>query len=532
MSGQTLSTMLMDAASRFTSRTALVTSGEHITYGELFDRTLRLSAYLVETGLRPGDRVVICLPKGAELSVSIFAALLAGASYVPIDYTMPAARGALILNDAGPSHLITTRQLAGALLLGEARGPAREEVVVSLRAAPSSREGRGVSWSEALTSPPLRAAVPVEEQSVAYVLYTSGSTGRPKGVMQSHRGAVAFVEWTARHLGLRPEDVLSQHASPSFDLTIFDFFAPTLVGAALVPVPEWLFGQVGKTCRFIVRNGITVWYSVPSVLLRPTEGEPLRTLVGSALRHVILAGEVIPKPGLKQLAAWLPAGCSVSNWFGPTETNVCTFHDIGPEDLATDGPVPIGMPCPYAEIRLEGPDGPSSEEGELLVCSPTVMEGYRGLDELSEQRFVREADGRTFYRTGDMVRLESGRLDFLGRRDRLVKIRGYRIQLEELEQALREHPAVTEVAVVTFQEEGQEQLGAAIALREPSEALVDEVRRHCAERLPSYMVPSRLLRLEALPRNSRGKVDVQEVLRRVSQRPEPAGAPVPQRVIV
>ncbi|ATB39247.1 peptide synthase [Cystobacter fuscus] len=524
MSEQTLSTILMGAASRFTSRTALVTSGGRLTYGELFDRALRLSAYLVETGLRPGDRVVICLPKGAELSVSIFGALLAGGSYVPIDYTMPAARASLILGDAGPSHLITTRQIAAALLQDEARGLAepaaggstRQEVVLSLRAAPSSKEGRGLPWSEVMTCAPLSAAVPVDEMSVAYVLYTSGSTGRPKGVMQSHRSAVAFVEWTARHLGLRPEDVLSQHASPSFDLTIFDFFASALAGATLVPVPEWLFGQVGKTCRFIIKNGITVWYSVPSVLLRPDEGAPLRELERSALRHVILAGEVIPKPGLKELAAHLPQGCSLSNWFGPTETNVCTFHDIGPEDLATDGPVPIGIPCPYAEIRLEGPEGPSNEEGELLVCSPTVMEGYRGLDELTEQRFVREADGRKFYRTGDIVRVESGRLSFLGRRDRLVKIRGYRIQLEELEQALREHPAVTEAAVVTFQDEGRDQLGAAIALREPSEELVGEVRRHCAERLPPYMVPSRLLRLDALPRNSRGKVDVQEVSRLVS----------------
>ncbi|WNG35601.1 amino acid adenylation domain-containing protein [Archangium violaceum] len=524
MSEQTLSTILMGAASRFTSRTALVTSAGQLTYGELFDRALRLSAYLVETGLRPGDRVVICLPKGAELSVSIFGVLLAGGSYVPIDYTMPAARGVLILRDAEPSHLITTRQIAAALFQGEARGlveptaggSAKQEVVVALRAAPSSKEGAGISWGEALSSAPLSAAVPVDALSIAYVLYTSGSTGRPKGVMQSHRSAVAFVEWTARHLGLRPEDVLSQHASPSFDLTIFDFFASALAGATLVPVPEWLFGQVAKTCRFIVKNGITVWYSVPSVLLRPDEGAPLRQLEASALRHVILAGEVIPKPGLKELAAHLPEGCSISNWFGPTETNVCTFHDIGPEDLASDGPVPIGVPCPYAEIRLEGPDGPSTEEGELLVCSPTVMEGYRGLDELSAQRFVHEPDGRKFYRTGDIVRVESGRLSFLGRRDRLVKIRGYRIQLEELEQALREHPAVTEAAVVTFQEEGREQLGAAIALREPSEALVGEVRRHCAERLPPYMVPSRLLRLEALPRNSRGKVDVQEVSRLVS----------------
>ncbi|NVJ28564.1 amino acid adenylation domain-containing protein [Myxococcus sp. AM011] len=520
MRQQTLSTVLLDAASRFTSRTALITPAKRLTYGELIERALRLSAYLVETGLRPGGRVAICLPKGEELSIAIYGALLAGASYVPIDHATPAARARLILRDAEPGHLITTRHVADALFRDEAREglwAARQEVVVTLLTAFVPQEVDRVSWCEALSRAPLSQAVPVQEQAVAYVLYTSGSTGKPKGVIQAHRGAVAFVEWGARHLGLGPEDVLSQHASPSFDLTIFDFFASAVVGAALTPVPEWLFGQVAKTCRFIIKSGITVWYSVPSVLLRPDAGTPLRELASSSLRHVILAGEVIPKPGLQELARRLPVGCTLSNWFGPTETNVFTFHDIGPEDLASEGPVPIGLPCPYAEIRLEDGSGAPTEEGELLVCAPTVMEGYRGLDALTAQRFERGADGRTFFRTGDMARFEKGRLIFLGRRDRLVKVRGYRVQLEELEHVLQAHPAVTEASVVVLQESGVELLGAALVLRAPSEALLDDVRRHCAERFPPYMVPSKLLPVDALPRNNRGKIDSQQVMELLSR---------------
>ncbi|MFP2959992.1 amino acid adenylation domain-containing protein [Myxococcus sp. 1LA] len=524
----TLSTILLDAASRFTSRTALITHRERLTYGELMDRALRLAACLRETGLRRGGRVAICLPKGAELSVAIFGTLLAGGCYVPIDHAMPPARARLILDDAEPGHLISTQQTADALFQSVAElEVARQGAVVTRLTASGAEAAARLSWREALSAPPLAQQVSCQGGAAAYILYTSGSTGRPKGVVQAHRGAVAFVEWAARHLGLGPEDVLSQHASPSFDLTIFDFFASAWAGAALVPVPEWLFGQVAKTCRFIVQSGITTWYSVPSVLLRPDVSAPLQLLSDSALRHVVLAGEVIPKPGLQELARRLPSGCSLSNWFGPTETNVFTFHDVGPEDLSTDGPVPIGLPCPYAEIRLEGA---SAEEGELLVSAPTVMEGYRGLDELTAQRLHTGEDGRIYYRTGDMARYENGRLIFLGRRDRLVKVRGYRVQLEELEHALQSHPAVSEAAGAVFLAEGREQLGAAVVLREPSDALLAEVLRHCAERLPPYMVPSKLLPLDALPRNARGKVDSRQVTEWLSRVEAPTEAsPQPRR---
>ncbi|MCP3097325.1 amino acid adenylation domain-containing protein [Myxococcus sp. K15C18031901] len=524
MHPETLSTLLMEAASRFSSRTALITPAAQLTYGALLERALRLATCLVETGLRPGGRVAICLPKGVDLSVAIFGTLLAGGAYVPIDHATPAARARLILADAEPGHLIATRQVADALLRGEGRageGSPRQEVVVAKLAAPWTREVERVAWREALAREPLPQAAPVHEHSIAYILYTSGSTGKPKGVIQAHRGAVAFVDWGARHLGLRSEDVLSQHASPSFDLTIFDFFASARVGAALVPVPEWLFGQVARTCRFIVKSGITVWYSVPSVLLRPDAESPLRELAGSALRHVVLAGEVIPKPGLRELARWLPAGCGVSNWFGPTETNVFTFHDIGPDDLSSPGPVPIGLPCPYARIRLEGATR-EGDEGELLVHAPTVMEGYRGLDALTAERFVAAPEGGAFYRTGDIARFENGRLVFLGRRDRLVKVRGYRVQLEEVEHALLGHPAVVEAAAVVFEEGGVEQLGAAVVPSGDAEVTLDSLRAHCVARLAPYMVPSRLVCLPALPRTPRGKVDTRAVLEHVARGGAPA----------
>src|SRR5262249_34005252 len=153
-----------------------------------------------------------------------------------------------------------------------------------------------------------------------------------------------------------------QHASASFDLAVFDYFCSALAAATLVSVPEWMFGQVGKTCRWIVQNGITVWYSVPSALLAPT-ASATEVLSDSQLRHVVFAGETIRKESLQTFAKYLPSGCALSNWYGPTETNVCTYKDIGAEDLASDAPVPIGIPCPYAEIEI-APTPQAAEKGQ------------------------------------------------------------------------------------------------------------------------------------------------------------------------
>lgn len=465
---------------------------------------------------------MICLPKGTHLSIAIFGVLLAGACYVPIDYTSPAARARWILSDAGAKAIITSRQDLRSMIDRGAAGPEGDEPGAPRRTwvhlceiDPASSELRSASrapWERAVASRPLYHPVPARRDATAYVLYTSGSTGRPKGVVHTHASAMAFVEWAAEHVRMNQDDLVSQHAAPSFDLTIFDFFAPLTAGAALVSVPEWLFGQAAKTARFIRESGITVWYSVPSALLQAGASAALRELSGSALRHVIFAGEVIPKAALRELAGLLPRGCTIGNWFGPTETNVTTFHDISATDLASDAAVPIGIPCPYADIRLEGSSG-AGEEGEMVVSSPTVMEGYHGARDLDGARLEVGEDGRRTYRTGDMACARSGVLYFLGRRDRMIKVRGYRVQPEEIEQVIGEHEDVIEVAVVCVRMSGADQLGAVVAPRRRSEGMAAELTRHCAARLPHYMVPSVFLAVEALPRGPRGKIDSEAVVK-------------------
>jgi amino acid adenylation domain-containing protein len=430
------------------------------------------------------------------------------------------------MNDADPFALICTSLKAKDLLdeiNHESNIPAdsrsRRQVMVSVLERISSGSGyrtlQSAPWAHALGSGVLNTSVPLDPGSPAYILYTSGSTGQPKGVVHSHDSAMAFVRWATRDLELGTADVLSQHASPSFDLTVFDFFGSVMAGATLVPVPETTFGQVAKIYRFIVQKGITVWYSVPSALLRDPNAGGFSALSHSVLRKVVFAGEVIPVQQLKDFIAHLPPSCTVSNWYGPTETNVCTFYNLTTSDLESQRPVPIGVPCPYAKIHIapqtDYPTTPGS--GELLVASPTVMEGYWQRDDLTAAAFW-EHTGRAYYRTGDLVMYDNRhQLMFLGRRDRLIKIRGYRIQPEEVEAVLRQHADVIDAKVVVIRQQGVETLAAAVVIAGSGFTDFQELRSFCADRLPVYMVPSQIMCVDALPVGNRGKVDMDAVFR-------------------
>jgi L-proline---[L-prolyl-carrier protein] ligase len=531
----TLADLLLEAGTHHPDKIALITPAEHLTYSGLCCRTLQLAAYLVEVGLQPGDRVLICLPKCVELSTAIFGTLAIGGCYVPIDYTTPAPRVKMIARDAEPKAIICTSRLAQHLFEDIARDSRvtthhslGQQIFIYTLNSPSAfnfHASVGTSWGQAMDSAALNSPVSLDPAAQAYILYTSGSTGRPKGVIHTHESAMAFVRWAANHLSLESGDILSQHASPSFDLTVFDFFCSAMAGATLTSIPEWMFGQVAKTCRFIVEKGITVWYSVPSALLRQGGTKSLRELPKSALRRVAFAGEVLPTRLLREFVEYLPPRCTVSNWYGPTETNVCTFYDIAMADLKSDRPIPIGAPCPYAQIRLDSKADALTEasgKGELLIASPTVMEGYRNLDDLTAHAFTMEHDGRRYYKTGDIVTYDDeGRLLFLGRTDRLFKLKGYRIQPEEIEQILQEYDGVAEAAAIAIREREVDKLIAVVVTTSSEDRILADIKKFCAEMLPPHMVPSRIVRVGALPRGSRGKVDFAAVPKIISAQPAP-----------
>ncbi|RFU39960.1 amino acid adenylation domain-containing protein [Actinomadura logoneensis] len=502
--------------------------GRSTTYAELDARSSALAATLLRGGVAPGDRVALWAAKSAEAVVAIHGILKAGAAYVPIDPSAPFKRAAHIIERCGVSYVIAQDDRVGWLRdhcscpivsIGtrepepdDAQGPTAEE--------PQKAGGPVIAWRDAVAaSVGDDVRLPdVDPNSLAYILHTSGSKGTPKGVALSHRNALAFVDWAVEEFGLCPEDRVSGHAPLHFDLSILDLFATCAAGGCVVPVPESQVGLGGALNRFVTDRRITVWYSVPGALTRMVAAKNSGLLTGSPLRAVLFAGEPFPIAHLRQLHALVP-GAALYNLYGPTETNVCLFHPVRPQDVAPEArrPVPIGRPCPYAATFLLGSDGrvldpEPGRTGELCVAGDSVMLGYWRDDGLTASRTVpipRDGAGPLLaYRTGDLVMLDDDLNHvFLGREDDMVKIRGHRVEIGEIESVLSAADNVREVACVAVGDGPDERHVEAFVV--PAEQPLDlaPVRRHCLAELPRYMVPERFHVVAALPRTGTGKID-------------------------
>jgi len=503
---------LEDAAGRRPDHPALVTGDRTVSYGELEAMATRVAAVLAESGVGRGDRVAIMAPKSPEVVAAIYGTLKAGAAYVPIDPGSPKVRAGLIARDCDVRAVVADGARAR-ILRDELEGGRVASWLLTDGAGSDGQEG--VSTIAAL--PEARAALPEPvDIDLAYVLYTSGSTGEPKGVMLSHRNGMTFVEWATAVLELTPDDRFSSHAPFHFDLSVFDLFACAKVGGTLHPVPPDVAQMGASTARFVAERGLTVWYSVPSALmLLVTQGDVEPSDL-SSLRHVVFAGEVFPTPYLRRLAGLVPRA-ALHNWYGPTETNVCTYHVVRavPE---SDESIPIGRACENYDcfaVTADGRRAAPGEEGELYVRGSGVMQGYWGRPEKTAEVLVPDPVGAGFpdrcYRTGDLVvQQEDGAYRFLGRWDHQIKIRGYRVELGEVESAIYAHPAVHEAAVVAVPDERMgHALLAYVAARAGGELTSIAVKRHVSERLPRYMVPGEVRFRDALPKTSTGKIDRQ-----------------------
>ncbi len=510
------------AAMRSPDREAIRYAGAALTYAALVERADRLAGLLRAEGVRRGDRVGIHAGKGLAAAVALYGIMKAGAAYVPLDPSSPPARQAFIVRDCGIRHVVTEPSRLAALRLLLAEGVGVACVVGVGGAVPNVR---GFTWVDVDAHPAVAYDPDLVEMDLAYVLYTSGSTGTPKGVAHSHRSALAFARVAANTYGFRPDDRLSNHAPLHFDLSTMDYFSSALAGATTVIIPEAHTRVPASYAALIEAERLTVLYAVPLALTHLLLHGALEKRDLSSVRWVLFGGEPFPTRHLRALMAALP-GARFSNVYGPTEVNGVTYWLVPPLAADDDAPIPIGQPYANVEVRIvDDDDAPvtEGETGELLVRTPTMMRGYWGRPDLDARVFAtRRVLGHfedVYLRTGDLVRRrEDGLLEFHGRKDRQVKARGYRVELDEVEVALGSHPAVESAAAYGVpDEDGSLHIEATVTLRDGQHVTPDALRTHVAASLPRYAVPTRLDIAGAMPRTSTGKIDRRALAARASE---------------
>lgn len=511
----TLQTRFAASARQWAQRVALVEPGAGaLSYAELDALSDRVRDRLLAWGLRPGDRVGLCMLKSANSVAVILGVLKAGAAYVPVDATAPAARSAFILDNCEVKALFVDAQVHAAL--GDELAAL---LAAPLRAVVPDAKGAGVGLGLALDglgAVATGATLASGPDDLAYILYTSGSTGRPKGVMLSQRNATSFVDWCTAIFEPSADDRFSSHAPFHFDLSILDLYLCFKHGATLVLVGEDMGKDARRLAQLIAEERITIWYSAPSILALLAQFGQLAQHDFSALRQVLFAGEVFAVKHLRSLSQLWP-GKRYFNLYGPTETNVCTAYEVRlpvPESRST--PYPIGRVCAHLSAQVldeqAQPVAPGAE-GELCVAGPGVMQGYWSLPELSAKAFHLHACGQRWYRTGDIVtQADDGDFIYRGRRDRMVKRRGFRIELGEIEAGLYRHPAIKEAAAIALaDDDAAVSIVAFVSWYGPKRPSLIEIKRFCAENLPLSMVPDRFSWHEDLPKTSTDKIDYQRL---------------------
>ncbi|HHK5716124.1 TPA: amino acid adenylation domain-containing protein, partial [Serratia marcescens] len=500
---QTLAALFEQQVRRTPDATALVSGAESLSYAQLNARANRLAHALIARGVGPDSRVAVCAERGLHMVTALFGILKAGGAYVPLDPAYPGERLQYILQDADPVLLLA--DAAGRAALGE---PATPQLALEA-ALPDTLSAE---------NPERRA----QASHLAYVIYTSGSTGKPKGAMNEHRGVVNRLVWMQEAYGLTAADTVLQKTPFGFDVSVWEFFWPLMVGARLVMAKPEGHKDPDYLSRAIEQYGVTTLHFVPSMLQSFLADGQAASRCGQVVR-VMCSGEALPAALVAEFYRRLPQA-ELHNLYGPTEAavDVTAWHCSREADRVS---VPIGRPIANTRIYLlddHGQPVPLGAVGELYIGGVQVARGYLNRPELTAERFLSDpfAPGGRMYRTGDVARyLANGDIEYLGRNDQQVKIRGFRIECGEIEAVLATHPAVREAVVDARAVGDDKRLVAWVvpAADVAEETLAGALRQHVSAALPDYMVPSAWVVVAALPLSPNGKLDRRAL-------PEPQGA--------
>lgn len=493
-----------EALAAHSKRPALRYERHDYTYSELGDWVDSLVELLLGHGLKRGDVIAIGHDKHPLSYALMLAALRLGVAYVNIDVASPNARNHLILGVSSPSVLffddlayestmseLATMQGCELLLLDPASLPIVGE---------DERKRQG------------RCSLLVDGETIAYIMFTSGSTGVPKGVAVTHQNVLHFIAWAHERFGISEQDNFANISPMYFDNSVFDFYAGLFCGAALSPIHRSLLSKPYEMVEYVTNRSCTIWFSVPSALIYLMAMKAFTSDALNDLRLIVFGGEGYPKTELKKLYNRFSPQATLINVYGPTEcTCICSSHTLSSDDFRDlDGLPTLGRLNPNFDYRILDEDDRDASEGELCLIGPNVAAGYFNDLERTSAAFHTVADTNRFmkrmYRSGDLVKEVGGRLYFVGRKDNQVKHMGYRIELEEIENALVRLPKIDQ-AVVVYQRT-QVGYGRLIAYVSCSSEVDDKVLlASLGQLVPPYMVPAQLFVMPVLPKNANGKVD-------------------------
>jgi amino acid adenylation domain-containing protein len=483
---------------------AVTFGGQHLTYRELNSRANQLARYLAKQGVGPEVTVGLCMERSPELVVALLAILKAGGVYVPLDPSYPTARLAVMLRDCATRIILAQRHL-----LPKLNSVIAAESVGDIHVLCVDRES---DWSNVQRESRENPVNEVNAENLAYIIYTSGSTGRPKGVMIPHRALCNHLFCFQEQFHLTPDDRMLLKTAISFDPSFNEFFAPLMAGGQVVIArPE---GQRDSTylVQTIIKNRITLLQVVPTLLQMLLLEADFRLC--TSLRDVICGADVLASADVERFLSLLPA--KLHNLYGPTEAciDATIFHC---ERGNTTSSVPIGRPEANTQVYIldkHMQPVPNGVRGELYIGGAGLARGYMNMPELTAERFVSNpfCTGRLdarLYKTGDLVRYQAdGAIEFMGRADQQVKLRGFRVELGEIEAVIRAHPAVQEALVMLREDTpGNKRLIAYIVPREQQAVSASDLQSYAKQHLPAYMLPSAFVSLEQLPQMPNGKVD-------------------------
>ncbi|WP_421857977.1 non-ribosomal peptide synthase/polyketide synthase [Marinobacter salarius] len=467
-------------------REALVFGAERLSYAELDARANRLAHYLVGQGVDRNSLIGVAAERSVAMVVALYAVQKAGAAYVPVDPEHPQARHQQVLTDAGVDLLLT------------------HDAVIESLPAPAGLSVINLDQLDLADQPASIPDVGIHPEQRAYVIYTSGSTGKPKGVANTHGALFNRLKWMQAAYELGEDDTVLQKTPYSFDVSVWEFFWPLMVGARLVVAQPGDHRDPARLVDQIQRESVTTVHFVPSMLSAFLTQDDLTGC--DALRRVICSGEALPKDLQDETLRRLPRA-TLYNLYGPTEAAIDVTHwTCGQDDRSTRTTVPIGRPIANLQIHVLDDrlnPQPVGVPGELYIGGAGLAQGYHGQPDLTAERFVPSpfANGERLYRSGDLARwCRDGTLEYLGRLDHQIKLRGLRIELGEIEAVLRESAGVMDAVVIASNDQ---LIGYVQGTGIETDALKASLKNH----LPDYMVPAHLMVLERFPLSANGKLD-------------------------